>query len=204
MELPFQPPNPRGSCVMESRGVKWYAGPDTSLRGRDKAEPKCGETVIWQFLFKTIPRVYESQFSLEVSVQRLKSVLRSRWSLSPGLYGKVSDDSLVLHRLRFNDNPFAPIFHGWFITRDDKLFLEGYYRIRDLAFLALGGWLIFLLALIVFIATSDHPSDYYIFLFFGSIVMPVMFAAEKWLSRNDVDDISRIIEEALGSRLPED
>ena len=161
---------------------------------------------IRNFLYGSIPASFESRYSLDTSVERLRSsTSRTVFGAfaSQKAVGKVSEDRVVLQRvIPFVGNSFKPFFIGKFQRTAGGIVLTGRFTMHWLAKAFMTIWLGFCLFWTVLATISAASSQEVLWWFpfsgLGMIVAGVaMVQLCKFLARNDAVWLSKVISAAL-------
>ena len=176
---------------------------------------------ILQELFGGIPARFTSAYSLEESVERLRSATKRspfRGLFKEAAVGKVSEQKVSLQRVvPFFGNSFKPIFKGGFEREANGIVLEGQFTKFLVTKVFSAFWFGFgtlwtLLSCFFSLGTALMPSEtptLYVTIFFPLIGIGMLAAgyllermAWQW-SRGDIEYLSAVISQALdGQRLP--
>jgi hypothetical protein len=161
---------------------------------------------LWRLLYESTPVEFSSAFGLEESVERLRTATkRSVFSAlsETAAVGKVSEKSVRLQRvIPMIGNSFKPFFLGRFQSSEGKVLLVGRFTMLPIVKVFMTFWfgslaLVSLGLLFGLNSTMPVPAV------FGPLVMVgggvAMVAFGKWLARNDVAWLSKLIEGALRS-----
>jgi hypothetical protein len=169
---------------------------------------------MFNLIFGKTQQEYESKYTLQESIERLKRVVISGWHLIPlssGVYGKVTDERVRLYRvIPFFHNSFIPYFSGSFKYSQGRVVLAGSYSMHIFTKVFMSIWFAFVI-LAACITTSYAITDRsagsklidinpaYLFphgmLLFGFLLVK----SGQWFSRNDISFISKVIKVALGN-----
>jgi hypothetical protein len=161
---------------------------------------------LWRLLYESTPVEFSSAFGLEESVKRLRTATkRSVFSAlsETAAVGKVSEKSVRLQRvIPMIGNSFKPFFLGRFQSSEGKVLLVGRFTMLPIVKVFMTFWFgsLALVSLgLLFGSNSTMPVP----AVFGPLVMVgggvAMVAFGKWLARNDVAWLSKLIEGALKS-----
>ena len=163
---------------------------------------------IRNFLYSSTPASFESRYSLEKSVERLRiSTRRSVFGAftSQQAVGKVSEDRVVLQRvIPFVGNSFKPSFIGRFQRTSGGIVLTGRFTVHWFTKAFMTVWFGFcllwtVLATISVVSAQDVPW-WFPLPGLGMIAFGVaMVQLCKFLSRNDAAWLSKVISAALSS-----
>lgn len=170
-------------------------------------------------IFYYIPQVqFESKFSIDESIDRLTKVSRSFYrshinldDFEPKLSGHVMKDDVALHRhdpaVHWTGRPY---FIGKFVTRDNKVFLDGCFRVTVLEGISyIIGYVMtvvifsaFLLGLAFGEPDANTRENKWIMFGFLAAISSLVYLF-NWISRNwvarDIEWISDHIKKALGA-----
>jgi hypothetical protein len=161
---------------------------------------------LWRLLYESTPIEFSSAFGLEESVERLRTATkRSVFSAlsETAAVGKVSEKSVRLQRvIPMVGNSFKPFFLGWFQSSEGKVLLVGRFTMLPIVKVFMTFWFgTVALASVGLVfglnSTMPVPAVFGPFVMVGGGVAMVAFG--KWLARNDVVWLSRLIEGALKS-----
>jgi hypothetical protein len=161
---------------------------------------------LWRLLYESTPVEFSSAFGLEESVERLRTATkRSVFSAlsETAAVGKVSEKSVRLQRvIPMIGNSFKPFFLGRFQSSEGKVLLVGRFTMLPIVKVFMTFWfgtvaLVSLGLLLGLNSTMPVPAVFGPFVMVGGGVAMVAFG--KWLARNDVVWLSRLIEGALKS-----
>ena len=159
------------------------------------------------FLFGRIEYETVSRYSLEESLRNIQAIVRP-WSwgralglMPTGLYGSVSEDSIVVFRhLAVFHNSFKPYFYGALRSSGTDVTLNGVFtmtksaKIVSLIASVLG-------PIIVAIALWDLHDFPQALVWLAIIAFPATFALNvclgRWIGRNDPRIIADALDEAL-------
>jgi hypothetical protein len=159
---------------------------------------------LWRLIFESTPVEFRSAFGLEESVERLRAATkRSVFSAlsETAAVGKVSEKTVRLQRaIPLVGNSFKPFFMGRFRSSEGKITLVGRFTMLPVIKVFMGFWFGFLL-LISLGFLFDANSRGRIPAILGPLAMigagVALLAFGKWLARNDIAWLSRVIEDAL-------
>jgi hypothetical protein len=161
---------------------------------------------LWRLLYESTPVEFSSAFGLEESVERLRTATkRSVFSAlsETAAVGRVSEKSVRLQRvIPMVGNSFKPFFLGWFQSSEGKVLLVGRFTMLPIVKVFMTFWfgtvaLASVGLLFGLNSTMPVPAVFAPFVMVGGGVAMVAFG--KWLARNDVEWLSRLIEGALKS-----
>ena len=178
---------------------------------------------IFSFLYGNVPVRFPSDFSLAMSIERLRQ--RTKRSVFSALFrqaavGPVDESSVRLHRvIPMFGNSFKPIFVGRFNLEEGRVVLEGRFTMFRLSKIFMTIWLVFALIWTVLAAAaalktvaqdrgtiSEDPEALLVplvgVLFFLAGVAFVRGC--WWLSRNDMVFLTSVIQAALQDVKPPD
>jgi hypothetical protein len=160
-----------------------------------------------RLLFDSTPAQFDSNFSVEESVEKLRGA-SARWYSLSGLFnqravGVVFPDRVRLERVRpFIRNDFKPQFVGHFVQSDGKVFLVGAFSMRLWTKVFMTFWLGFCVlwilgATIAVFAVPASPK----FLPLAGVLMFVIgssftLAAKSW-ARDDISWLKDLIGNTL-------
>jgi len=162
-------------------------------------------------LYGSVPVEFESRFAVEEATRKLSNATRrfAFFATSSAGVGYVSKDSVSLRRVRpfLLANSFAPCFFGEFREHSGHAVLTGVFTMHWAIKAGVTLWLGFcflwpiLVTWLVLGREWREPRNWWLPFFglamFGGGVMLVWFS--KWLSRNDIPWLSRVIEDALSA-----
>jgi hypothetical protein len=151
---------------------------------------------------------FESRYSVRESVSRLAHAVKPSIFMAlseQSAVGTVTEDKVSIQRvIPFIRNAWKPFFIGSFQTAGDRVVLAGQFTCSPLVKIFMSIWFGFLVLWTV-IATAAvigrPPADFWFPLFgiamfaFGIALVRV----GKWLARNDIAWLSRVISNALES-----
>jgi hypothetical protein len=161
---------------------------------------------LWRLLYESTPAEFRSDFGLDESVERLRAATkRSVFSAlsETAAVGKVSGESVRLQRaIPMVGNSFKPFFLGRFESREGKVVLAGRFTMLPIVKVVMTVWVGFVaLTSVAFLfgvnSTIRTPAVLAPFAMIG--VWVAMLAFGKWLARNDVAWLSKVIGDALES-----
>jgi hypothetical protein len=161
---------------------------------------------LWRLLYESTPVEFSSAFGLEESVERLRTATkRSVFSAlsETAAVGKVSEKSVRLQRaIPMVGNSFKPFFLGRFQSSEGKVLLVGRFTMLPIVKVFMTFWfgavaLASVGLLFGLNSTMSVPALFGPFVMVGGGVAMVAFG--KWLARNDVAWLSKLIEGALKS-----
>jgi hypothetical protein len=161
---------------------------------------------LWRLLYESTPVEFSSAFGLEESVERLRTATkRSVFSAlsETAAVGKVSEKSVRLQRvIPMVGNSFKPFFLGCFQSSEGKVLLVGRFTMLPIVKVFMTFWfgtvaLASVGLLFGLNSTMPVPAVFGPFVMVGGGVAMVAFG--KWLARNDVVWLSKLIEGALKS-----
>jgi hypothetical protein len=161
---------------------------------------------LWRLLYESTPAEFGSAFGIEDSVERLRAATkRSVFSAlsETAAVGKVSKDSVRLQRaIPMVGNSFKPFFLGRFDSREGKVVLVGRFTMLPIVKVFMTFWFGFVtLTSVAFLLGANSalraPAVLVPFAMIGGGVALLAFA--KWLARNDVAWLTKVIEDALAS-----
>jgi hypothetical protein len=149
-----------------------------------------------------------SSFSLEESVSRLASAIEPSTFFSslsyPCAVGKVSPSRTILHRkIPLMYNMFKPIFIGKFKEIDGQTVLVGTFKMHWTTKAFMSVWFSFCMFIFILTALSSvNPKKWGLLMLYAGMFIfgLVMVGFGKWLSRKDIDWLSRVISSALRKR----
>jgi hypothetical protein len=159
---------------------------------------------LFDFLYGSVPAEFESRFGLDESVRKLSTATRRFVFLitKQVAVGNVSKDGVSLCRVMpFYGNFFY--FFGEFREHNGRVVLSGRFTLSWFAKALMTFWLGFCLfwtslaALAVVLARDPHVWWFPLTgaVMFGVGVAVVWFL--KWMSRNDIAWLSRVIQDSL-------
>jgi hypothetical protein len=161
---------------------------------------------LWRLLYESTPVEFRSAFGLEESVERLRAATkRSVFSAlsETAAVGKVSEKSVRLQRvIPMVGNSFKPFFLGQFESSNGQVLLVGRFTMLPIVKVFMTFWFGFvsLTSLGFLLGASSTTPVPAVLGPFGMIAGGVaMLAFAKWLARNDVAWLSKLIEGALES-----
>jgi hypothetical protein len=153
------------------------------------------------------PVEFESPFSVEESVQRLRaSTGRSFLSAltRERATGTVTESHVSLQRtIPMVGNSFKPFFRGRFVKKDGRVFLVGRFAIHWAARAFMTVWFggLILIALVVTIAPSAKQKGSPFPMFLGVLGMIALglglIRLSQWFARNDASWLAGVIRHAL-------
>ena len=169
---------------------------------------------LWRFVFVSVPARFRSDFSVNQSVERLRS--RTKRTIFSALFrqaavGPVSESRVRLQRVvPMFGNSFKPIFVGAFALSQGRVVLEGRFTIYPFAKVFMCIWFSIGLTIAAFAligvlrAIAQHglsegpaallvPLGVLAFLLVGVGIVRVGW----WLSRRDIPYLTAVIEAAL-------
>jgi hypothetical protein len=161
---------------------------------------------LWRLLYESTPAEFSSAFGIDDSVERLRAATkRSVFSAlsETAAVGKVSKESVRLQRaIPMVGNSFKPFFLGRFDSSAGKVVLVGRFTMLPIVKLFMTFWFAFVtLTSVAFLlganSTIRAPAVLVPFGIIGGGVAMLAFA--KWLARNDVAWLTKVIEDALAS-----
>ncbi len=161
---------------------------------------------VWRLLYESTPVEFSSAFGLEESVERLRTATkRSVFSAlsETAAVGKVSEKSVRLQRvIPMVGNSFKPFFLGRFQSGEGKVLLVGRFTMLPIVKVFMTFWFGTVAVASVGLlfgsnSTLPVPAVFGPFAMVGGGVAMVAFG--KWLARNDVVWLSKLIEGALKS-----
>jgi hypothetical protein len=161
---------------------------------------------LWRLLYESTPVEFSCAFGLDESVERLRAATkRSVFSAlsETAAVGKVSEQSVRLQRvIPMVGNSFKPFFLGRFESGEGRVLLVGRFTMLPIVKVFMTFWfatvaLASMGLLFGLNATMPVPAVLAPFVMVGAGVAMVAFG--KWLARNDVVWLSRLIEGALKS-----
>jgi hypothetical protein len=158
------------------------------------------KSLITEMLFGTIPAYFTSAYTLDESVERLAmSTTPSPVKLlfSECAVGIVTAEHVSLHLTApFFGNSFKPYFTGAFEDINERIVLFGFFSMHwsvkstILVWFGIGiPWTV-----IATIANDHNAWAGIVMLIFGC----ALIAVGRWFARNDIAQLSDIIEKALG------
>jgi hypothetical protein len=174
---------------------------------------------LYDYLFGSIPMEFLSDYDLEDSIRRLRAATKSSsWGicLSEGMYGKVDAHFVQLeHIIPGFRRGAPPVFIGRF-EQNGPVRLVGRFEIHPLAKVGVLVWLGMWVIIVGFGALVEvgealgllkeseggWGSVFYIAAIFAflPVISIVVTAWGKWLTRNDIPWLSRVIEDALSAK----
>jgi hypothetical protein len=161
------------------------------------------------FVFGSIPARFESDFSLEESMERLQAAVQSsifHAMFEHAMFGKVSESKVSLQRvIPLVGNSFKPFFRGYFHEEGNRVILDGKFTVYPLIKVFLGLWLALAGAFAVAACVEWFRGDPDgIIKAVVGLAMIGFFVAliglGQWFARNDVAWLSSRIAEALRQR----
>jgi len=179
---------------------------DYPSHGRNGAFTMASQRI--PFLFGSIPARFESDYTLEESIERLGATVQS--SVFHSLFeqaavGQVSEANVSLQRvLPMVHNGFKPHFKGSFCVESGRVILDGRFAVQPATKIFLGFAFSFLaicgvIACVIFF----HGETRNVEVSLGFLGMIPLFCTiaffGQWLARNDVAWLSSRIEGALSS-----
>jgi hypothetical protein len=166
----------------------------------------------YNFLYGSVPDVFECAYSQEESMSRLSAVCTDStfdtWTKETA-YGVVKHSEVVLSRaIPLAHNPFKPVFTGSFQHVGEKTLLVGKYSMEELTKVLMSCWFGFCIlwtTLSAMISVSRGLGQHWWLPFaglgmFGAGALLVGFG--KWSSRNDTFWLSNVISNALSVKRP--
>jgi hypothetical protein len=164
-------------------------------------------------LFKRTKAEYKSRYSLENSIQKLQEVVKSPWNIfncSRSICGRVTKEKVYLYRMiPFARNSFVPVFNGSFHQQNGEVILSGVYSMCTFVKIFMIIWFGFFILEIIgtligvfqeIILKDKSIAELspmvlipFVMLFFGIGLVKL----GQYLSRNDIDYISKVINDAL-------
>jgi hypothetical protein len=161
---------------------------------------------LFDFIWGSVPAEFESRFGLDESVRKL-SVATRRFvfllATKPIAVGTVTNDRVSLRRITpFYGNNFY-FFFGEFREQNGQVVLSGRFTLSPFFKLFMTLWLSFcpswtIVAAVGVIARGDTSLWWFPLCGVGAFGAGVMFAwLLKWMSRNDVAWLSRVIQDSL-------
>jgi hypothetical protein len=148
------------------------------------------------WLYGSVPAEFESRFGLKDSVGRLSAATRrSAFPVTePVAVGQVSEDRVSIRRMDpLGRNSFAPCFIGEFRERQNGVVLTGHFALPRSVQVFMAIWLGFAFFIGLVALASGLPLRAVMLIGMG--VAGVLFG--KWLSRDDIPWLSRVIQDAL-------
>lgn len=164
---------------------------------------------ILNLLYGGTPATFESSFSLEESVRRLKAATKqtsfSALTMQQAV-GRVHEDKVVLERvIPFVHNSFKPVFVGQFEHTRSGIRLQGHFTMDWLAKVFLTFWFGFIVLwvgiAVSLLAASGSLEKWWLPLA-GVLMLGFGFGlvrAGKYFARNDIVWLSNVIKAALSA-----
>ena len=160
-----------------------------------------------ELLYGSVPAEFESAFDLDQSVRRLAN--KTGRTVFSALFqqraiGKVSASGVSLQRvIPLVGNSFKPFFIGTFQESGHRVVLSGRFTMHRWAkvFMSVwfGGCVLWTIGAIAGVVIEDLKKWWVPFIGVGIICAGTALVwVGKWLARNDVAWLSRVIREALG------
>jgi hypothetical protein len=163
---------------------------------------------LFDFLWGSVPAEFQSRFGLDESVRRLSNATRRFVFLITRsvAVGKVSRDRVSLCRVMpFYGNFF--FFVGKFREQDGRVVLSGVFALSDSFKALMTFWLGFFvlwtsLVILGLLIRGDPPLWWFLLGGVGMLGAGLTFVwLLKWMSRNDVVWLSRLIQDALSANI---
>ena len=167
---------------------------------------QCDDGVELGLLFGSIPARFESDFTLEESIERLSAAtqpLAFGSFFEEGAVGEVTESRVVLQRvIPAVGNSFKPFFKGSFRLENERVVLDGRFTMLLFVKIFTGVFVAFSLffaALGIVQSAQGDPKGH------GIAIVGTAMAAfcmvlvwlSRWLARNDVQWLSSLITTAL-------
>jgi hypothetical protein len=160
-------------------------------------------------IFASADSRYESAYSLEESLQRLRAATtKSHFGAlaRQAAIGKVTESLVSLQRsIPFVQNSFKPFFVGRFETSGNGVVLVGQFSMHwsTKAFMVFWFGFCVLWTVLATSAVLSKPSVDWFFPLAGVGMVTagtVLVLLGKWFARNDVQWLSRVLNEALSAK----
>lgn len=166
---------------------------------------------LFDLLYGSVPTDFESAFALEESVARLveateRSVFGSR--THQAAVGRVSKDRVSLQRvIPFFGNSFKPFYVGQFREANGRVVLTGrftmHWWVKALMTFWFGFCALWTGRAIMPLLTRDANAWWFSIAGAGMFAAGIAFVAFcKWLSRNDIPWLAKVIHDALSKEPP--
>lgn len=161
---------------------------------------------LFDVFYGTLPAEFESDFGLEESVKRLTAATeRSVFGLlkHEAAVGRVSRDRVSLQRvIPFIGNSFKPFYVGRFREINGRVVLAGEFTVLGWVKAFMTCWLGFCAFWTVMTAalafTRESGAWWFPVAGAGNFAVGLGFVAfSRWLARNDVPWLEKVIEDAL-------
>jgi hypothetical protein len=161
------------------------------------------------FVFGSIPARFESDFSLEESLDRLQSAVSTsvfHAMTEQAMVGTVSVSRVSLRRdIPLVGNSFKPFFRGSFHEAGKCVALEGRFTVLPIIKLFLALCLVFAAVFVAIACVAvfrGDPDGVSKFRFSLLMVLAFVFITffGQWFARNDIDWLSRRIASALANK----
>ncbi len=157
-------------------------------------------------IYGAVPADFESEFGLDESVKRLSSATkRSVFGAltHQAAVGRVSKRRVVLQKvIPFFGNSFKPFYTGEFREANGRVVLTGrfamHWSVKTFMTLWFGFCALWTVLAIVPLLMRDPSAWWFPLGGMGMFVAGVSFVAfGKWLARNDIPWLSKVIQDAL-------
>ena len=160
---------------------------------------------IFEWLFRSQPATFRSDYSLNGSMDRLRGITSDYWSApwrrSSNMVGSVEAGWVNLQRVRlFVGNRMNPHFVGHLRETENGVVLKGRFTLGGGIKVIIGLSLVVeFLFFIGFIHSARLPTDWWVpGIFLGVIILKVVrLRVKPWFPRSDVSWLSKTITSAL-------
>ena len=162
-------------------------------------------------VYGSTPAQFISDYSLEESGVRLSDALKKPSIFSGGphgaLVGRVTNSDVWFARvIHLQMNCCKPVFYGSFSSDGHRVILSGHFTMHGFIKVFMTAWFGFALLWIVLAVdafSSGQPGEGFHHLASGIVVFLLGVAGVKlgqWVSRNDIEWVSKIVEDTLSRR----